>query len=343
MESTNRTHLLKRLGSLAIGAALISSLSLGSLVSAQDATPVPYTGDLSAVGGSITADGSSTVGPVTEAVAEEFRNAGAGTEVTVDISGTGGGFDRFCQGDTDLQNASRAIDEEEMAICAENGVAYYELAVAFDGITVVVNPENDFVTCMTVDQLAQLWAPDSQITTWNQLDPSWPEETISLYGPGTDSGTFDYFTDAIVGEEGASRTDYTPSEDDNVLVQGVAGDENALGYFGYAYYEQNQDSLKVVEIDGGNGCVAPSPETIADGSYTPLARPLYVYLAASSLQRAEVQEFMRFYIASAPELVPSVGYVAAPGEAYVADQQKLEGAIAGTVAPDSALMATPTA
>jgi phosphate transport system substrate-binding protein len=254
--------------------------------------------------------------------------------VTVDISGTGGGFKRFCAGETDVQNASRPIRDEEVQACAEAGVEYYEFQVAFDGLSIVVNPANDFVECLTVDQLKRLWEPNSTVQTWQDLNPEWPAEEISLYGPGPDSGTFDYFTEVIVGEAKASRTDYTPSEDDNVLVEGVAGDPNALGYFGYAYYKQNQDRLKLVAVDGGNGCVLPSKEAIRDGSYTPLARPIFIYVKAESLERPEVQEFVRFYLANAAELAQDVGYVDSPAEAYAAAQQKLEGAIAGAVPPD---------
>jgi phosphate transport system substrate-binding protein len=324
----------------AFAAALIFSMPFLSVVRAQEATPeatpLPYTPgtDLGSLSGKIVADGSSTVGPITIAVAEEFGKQAGGVEVSVDISGTGGGFKRFCAGETDIQNASRAIKDEEITLCRDGQVEYFTFEVAYDGITVVVNPENDFVECLTVDQLKQLWQPNSTVKTWQDLNPEWPADTINLYGPGTDSGTFDYFTEQIVGEEGASRTDYTPSEDDNVLVQGVAGDANGLAYFGYAYYVENQDVLKAVAVDGGNGCVMPSKETIRDGTYTPLSRPLYVYVKRESLTRPEVQEFMRFYLANARELVDDVGFVDSPGSVYVSDQAKLEGAIAGTAQPD---------
>ncbi|MEA2525954.1 MAG: phosphate transport system substrate-binding protein [Thermomicrobiales bacterium] len=324
----------------AFAAALIFSMSFLSVVRAQEATPeatpLPYTPgtDLGSLSGKIVADGSSTVGPITIAVAEEFGNQAGGVEVSVDISGTGGGFKRFCAGETDIQNASRAIKDEEITLCRDGHVEYFTFEVAYDGITVVVNPENDFVECLTVDQLKQLWQPNSTVKTWQDLNPEWPADTINLYGPGTDSGTFDYFTEQINGEEGASRTDYTPSEDDNVLVLGVAGDANGLAYFGYAYYVENQESLKVVAVDGGNGCVMPSKDTIRDGTYAPLSRPLSVYVTKESLARPEVQEFMRFYLANARELVDDVGFVDSPGSVYVSDQAKLEGAIAGTAQPD---------
>lgn len=337
-----RNGFLKQAGITAFAIAAAASMSLGAY--AQDATPAPYTPgtDLSALSGSVSADGSSTVGPITEAVAEEFAAEAGGVQVQVDISGTGGGFKRFCAGETDLQDASRAIKDEEAATCAEAGVDYYAFEVAYDGLAIVVNPENDWVTCLTVEQLQKMWAPDSTVRSWADIDPSFPDQPINLYGPGTDSGTYDYFTKEIVGEEGSSRTDYTPSEDDNVLVAGVAGDQGALGFFGLAYYEENMDSLKLVEVDGGAGCVAPTVETVQDGSYAPLSRPLYVYVSATSLERPEVQEFMRFYLANAMSLTEDVGYVDSPTEVYVADQGKLEGAIDGTVAPDSvAAEATP--
>ena len=299
---------------------------------AQDATPAAA--DLSALSGTIESDGSSTVGPITAAVAEEFNAEAGDVRINVGISGTGGGFERFCGGETDIQNASRDIDEEEAALCADGGVDFYRFEVAFDGITVVTSAENEFLECLTVKELNTLWAPDSTVTNWSDLNPDFPEEEVALFGPGTDSGTFDYFTDVVNGEEGASREDYTPSEDDNVIVEGVAGDPNSLGYFGYAYYEQNQDRLKAVEVDGGNGCVAPSPETIQDASYAPLSRPLYVFVRAESLERPEVQEFMRFYLAQMPTLAPEVGYVASPEDTYTADSEKLEGAIAGEAEPD---------
>jgi phosphate transport system substrate-binding protein len=324
-----------RVWGAALAAALIVSMSLVTMVRAQDATPAPYTapenaGDLS---GKIVADGSSTVGPITEAVAEEFAGVAGGVEVEVNISGTGGGFKRFCNGETDIQDASRAINEEEMATCRAAGINYYVFEVAYDGISIVVNPENDFVSCLTVDQLKKLWQADAPASTWAELDRSFPGDTVNLYGPGTDSGTYDYFVEEIIGER-SSRTDYTPSEDDNVLVEGVAGDSNALGFFGFAYYEQNQDRLKLVGVDSGSGCVEPSTESIRDGSYAPLSRPLYVYVKAESLTRPEVQEFMRFYLANAPALAEDVGYVDSPIDTYVSDQAKLEAEIAGTGTPD---------
>lgn len=333
-------------GAVTLLVAWLIALGVAGPARAQEATPLPYTpvANAAELSGRIVADGSSTVGPITEAVAEEFNAVAPEVEVEVNISGTGGGFKRFCAGETDLQDASRPIKEEEVQACREAGVEYYTFEVAYDGLSIVVNPANDFVECLTVDQLRQLWEANSTVDSWNDLNPDWPDQPISLYGPGTDSGTYDFFVEQIIGGEGSTRTDYTPSEDDNALVEGVAGDENALGFFGLAYYEQNQDRLKLVAVDGGNGCVAPSEETVRDLSYAPLSRPLYIYVKAESLTRPEVQEFMRFYLANAGDLAADVGYLASPGEIYVQDQAKLEAAIAGTGTPDGpAAEATPAA
>jgi phosphate transport system substrate-binding protein len=265
------------------------------------------------ISGSIAVDGSSTVFPITQALAEEFSAEQPGVRVSVGTSGTGGGFEKFCAGETAISDASRPIDaEEEAPICAENGVEYVELQVALDGLSVVVNPENDFAGCLTVEELAAIWGPGSEIETWSEIRQGFPDQPLTLYGPGTDSGTFDYFTDEIVGEEGASRSDYTASEDDNVLVQGVAGDPNALGYFGYAYYEQNQDKLKVLGVDSGSGCVSPNRQTIASGDYTPLSRPLFIYVSKEAAGRPEVATFVDFYLATVNELVSEVGYIPVP-------------------------------
>jgi len=266
--------------------------------------------------GTIEGDGSSTVFPISEAVAEEFRKVEPEVDVVVGISGTGGGFEKFCNGETDFNDASRAIKDEERQTCAENGIEPVEFQVAFDGLSVMANPGNDFADCLTVDELKSIWEPGSSVDSWNDVRPEWPEEPMTLYGPDTDSGTFDYFTEEIVGEEDASRPDYTASADDNVLVQGIAGDSEALGYFGYAYYEENTDKLKLVAVDGGSGCVAPSRETILDGSYSPLSRPLFVYVRKDALERPEVAEFMRFYLTNGRQLVEEVGYVEVPDSAY---------------------------
>jgi phosphate transport system substrate-binding protein len=253
-------------------------------------------------------------------------------QVTVGISGTGGGFERFCAGETDISNASRPIDTEDPAegpACEANGVEYVELQVATDALTVVVNAENDWATCLTVEQLNTMWAPEAEgtVTNWNQIDPSFPDQELVLSGPGTDSGTFDYFTDVINGEEGASRADYNASEDDNVVVQAVAGDPGGLGYFGYTYYEQNQDTLKAVEIDGGSGCVAPSPESAQDGSYTPLARPLFVYVKTESLARPEVAAFAQYLLDSNAEISEAALFIPLNDEQLATSQETLAAAV----------------
>jgi phosphate transport system substrate-binding protein len=260
--------------------------------------------------GTIEADGSSTVFPITAAVAEEFGpTTGGAVQVTVGFSGTGGGFKRFCAGETAISNASRPIKDSELAQCAQNGVEPVEFQVAIDGLAVAVNPENTFVQCLTVEELKKIWGVGSQLSRWSEVRAGFPDQPIKLYGPGTNSGTFDYFTEVIGGEAGASRGDYTASEDDNVLVQGVAGDRSALGYFGYAYYIENQDKLRAIGVDGGNGCVLPTPETVKSGQYAPLSRPLFIYVSRSALQRPEVAAFLRFYMENAAELVPAVGYI----------------------------------
>jgi phosphate transport system substrate-binding protein len=276
--------------------------------------------------GVISADGSSTVGPFTTKAAEDFKASG-GVDVTVGISGTGGGFERFCAGETDISNASRAIKDEEAAICAENGVEYVELQVATDALTNVVNAENDWVTCLTVEQLNTIWKPGSKVSNWNQIDPSYPDVPLKLYGAGTDSGTFDYFTDAINGEEGASRSDFSATEDDNVTVQGVSGDKGALGYFGFSYFEQNQDTLKALEVDGGEGCVAPSASTAQDGSYTPLSRPLFMYVKKSSLADTEgLADFVRFTLENEQTIAEEAQFVPLNQEQIDEQLQKLENA-----------------
>ncbi len=259
-------------------------------------------------------DGSSTVFPITEAVAEEFQKAKKGAiKVTVGISGTGGGFKKFCRGETDVSDASRPILKKEMEACAKEGIKYVELPVAFDALTVVVNKNNDWLKSVTVEELKKMWEPGAQgkVTRWNQVNPSWPDAPLKLFGPGADSGTFDYFTDAINGKEKASRGDFTASEDDNVLVQGVARDKYALGYFGMAYYAENKDKLKAVPIinKGATKGVSPSLETVMDGTYQPLARPIFIYVSERSMARPEVKEFVEFYLKNAPKLTKEVGYV----------------------------------
>jgi phosphate transport system substrate-binding protein len=260
----------------------------------------------------IAIDGSSTVFPIGEAIAEEFQRANRGARVTVGTSGTGGGFEKFCRGETDMSNASRPIKATEAAKCQSAGIEFIELPLAYDGLSVVVNPKNTWAASMTVAELKRLWQPEAQgrITRWSQIRPGWPDREIHLFGAGTDSGTFDYFTEVIVGKATSSRGDYTASEDDNVLVQGVAGDENALGYFGYAYYENNKDKVKLVGIDDGKGgVVTPSPDTIRSGTYRPLSRPLFIYVNKAKLQRPEVKAFVDFMLAQSGPLVREVGYV----------------------------------
>ena len=282
-----RTH--ARTAAVATGLAL----SLAACGGADAGQGSAEDGGLS---GTIQIDGSSTVAPLSEAAAELFQEQNGGVNVVVGTSGTGGGFEKFCAGTIDVADASRPIKEEEAAVCEENGIAFEEITVANDGLAVVVNPENDWADCLTVEQLNEIWAPDSTVDNWNQVDPSFPDEPLRLFGPGTDSGTFDYFTEEINGESGASRTDFQPSEDDNVIVQGVQGSAGAMGYFGLSYVQENEGAVKAIEVDGGNGCVAPSAETVLDGTYTPLGRPLYIYISDQALARPEVQEFADFYI-----------------------------------------------
>lgn len=279
-------------------------------------------------------DGSSSVFPITEAVAEEFQAAKKGSmRVTVGISGTGGGFKKFCRGETDISNASRSIMAEEMKLCGENNVTYIELPVAFDALTVAVSPKNNFVECVTVAELKTLWSPDAQgkVTQWNQVRGNFPAEKINLYGAGSDSGTFDYFTEAVVGKAKASRGDYTASEDDNVLVQGIANDKLALGYVPYAYYAGHMNTLKAVAVDNGKGCVKPSLENVQNGSYNPLSRPLFVYVSAKAAERPEVKEFVEFYLAHAAVLSQEVHYLPLPTEDYTMVGQRFTKKELGTV------------
>lgn len=272
-------------------------------------------------------DGSSTVFPLAEAAAEGFsRTARGGARVTVGESGTGGGFRKFCRGETQISNASRPISAEEIAACAEANVQFVEIPIAFDGISVVVHPSNP-VNGVTMAQLRQVWQPSAErtVTNWNQVNRSWPNLPLQLFGPGTASGTFDFFTEAVMGDSGSSRTDYTPSEDDNVIVQGVAGNAGAMGYFGFAYYEQNRERLKALTVDG----VTPSQETIASGQY-PLSRPMFIYVNAEALRRPQVRRFVDYFVQNAATLAPRVGYVALPAEAYTAFGQRVANSQTGT-------------
>lgn len=280
------------------------------------------------VSGDVLIDGSSTVFPIAEAMAEEFMAANPGANVTVGTSGSGGGFEKFCNGETDVSNASRPIKEEEIATCEANGIEFVELGVATDALTVVVNPENDWAQCLTIEELQTMWAPESQgtVNNWNQIRPDFPDQALLLYGPGTDSGTFDYFTETVNGEGGASRGDYTASEDDNQLVQGVEGDPGALAYFGFAYYIENQDELTSVAIDGGSGCVEPSQEAVLAGEYTPFSRPLFMYVKTSALEeKPQVAAFIDFVLDPANrEFVDETGYVALNDDQYAEEQAKVQ-------------------
>jgi phosphate transport system substrate-binding protein len=322
-----RHYLRPFLPTLAVVILAVAAAGCGRETEEGDAAGATAAGEQ--LSGRIESDGSSTVGPLTTAAAELFRDEQPDINVTVGISGTGGGFERFCNGETDVSNASRPIKEDEEApICAENGVEYTEVEVAIDALTVVVNPENDWIDCITTDQLSAIWEPSSKIDNWNQVPGGdYPDRALALAGPGTDSGTFDYFTDEINGEEGASRSDYTASEDDNVVVQAVRGDPGALGYFGFTYYEENQDTLKALQVDGGEGCVEPSVDTARDGSYAPLARPLFIYVKNESLARPEVQAFLRFYMENLDAIAEQAQYIPLPEEKAQAAVTKVEDAI----------------
>lgn len=266
--------------------------------------------------GTIEIDGSSTVFPISEAAAEEFGKIAPNVRINVGISGTGGGFKRFIVGDTDINDASRPIKDSESDTAETNGIEYLEIKVAIDGLAVIVNPQNTWVDFLTLDELQKIWEPESTVEKWSDIRPDWPDRTINLYGPGTDSGTFDYFTSVICGEEGASRADYTASEDDNVLVQGISGDPNALGYFGFAFYAQNTEILRIVPIDSGHGPIIPSDESIESGEYTPLSRPIFIYVNKESLIRSEVKAFVEFYLSNAQQLVAEVGYTTFSADVY---------------------------
>lgn len=274
--------------------------------------------------GRISIDGSSSVYPITEAVAEEFRIKNPDIRITVGVSGTGGGFKKFARGETDISNASRPIKKSEIEACAANGIGFIEIPVAYDGLAVVVHPANDFVDHLTVEELKKIWEPAAQdrILSWKQVRPSFPDLPLRLYGAGTSSGTYDYFTEAIVGEAKSSRGDYTASEDDNVLVQGVSTDRGALGFFGLAYFEENKSKLKLVPVDGGKGPVLPTAETVRNGTYAPLSRPEFIYVSTAGAAKAVVGSFVQFYMKNAPALVQEVGYVPLPVEAYELGYQR---------------------
>ncbi len=280
--------------------------------------------------GNILIDGSSTVAPLLTLVAEDFQLDNDGVRVTVGTSGTGGGFEKFCAGETDISNASREIKDSEKEECAAKGIEYLEVIIANDALSVVVNNENTWAKCLTVAQLKTMWEPaaEGKISNWNQVDPSFPDQALSLFGAGTDSGTFDYFTKEINGEEGSSRTDYNPSEDDNVTVKGVEGDKGAIGYFGFSYLEENEGRVKAVEVDGGKGCVTPSLEHVQDGTYTPLSRPLYVYVSLKAAQRPEVKAFFEFIGENLDALTEEALFIPLNDDQKAIEQKNLD-AIAG--------------
>ncbi len=305
--------------SVAVAAALFVAACGGSTAS-PSASAVALTG-------SVAMDGSSTVYPAAEAIAEEFQNANPGVQVTVAFSGTGGGFKKFCAGETDASNASRPIKAEEAELCAAAGIEFIELKMALDALAVVVSKENDFVDCLTTDELKSIWDLGSVVETWRDVRASWPDEKIDLYGPGADSGTFDYFTEEINGEAKQSRSDFTQSEDDNVLVTGISGSQYALGYFGLAYVAENADKVRAVEVDGGEGCAAPTPENVNNGTYTPLGRPLITYASVAALARPEVAAFFRFLLENTSELSVEVGYIAISDADLAAAKATLEAAL----------------
>ncbi|MEX2286960.1 MAG: PstS family phosphate ABC transporter substrate-binding protein [Planctomycetaceae bacterium] len=274
-------------------------------------------------------DGSSTVAPISQAMAQQFEKTSS-VKVSVGTSGTGGGFSKFSAGETDINNASRPIKASEIEACQKNGIEYLELKIAIDGLSVVVHPQNDWCKSLTVQQLKSIWEPESTVKKWKDVDPEWPDEPFKLYGADTDSGTFDYFTEAICGKEGASRTDYTPSANDNFLVRGVSGDKYSLGYFGYAYYVDNRDKLKVIPIAPGSDpatAVEPNETTIRSGTYKPLSRPLFVYVNTKALKRPEVAEFLKFSLNEGQALIDEVGYVRLDENAINQERQKLQQAV----------------
>jgi phosphate transport system substrate-binding protein len=330
----------KCLGALALVATLALGACSGSgataAPSAEAATDAPAPTEAPAVdlSGTVTIDGSSTVYPITEAVAEEFQAVNGGVQVSAAFSGTGGGFKLFCVGDTDINDASRPIkaeDEGEGLACAANGIEYVELQVAIDGLTVVVNPENTFATCLTVEELATIYGPDSpQDLKWSDVRAGFPAATVNRFMPGADSGTFDYFTEVINGETDAATQYATPSEDDNVLVTGVAGDVNAIAFFGYAYYVENSDKVSAVEVDGGDGCIAPTDESINTNSYAPLSRPLFIYPdVGKAAERPELKAFVDFYLDNSRTLSSEVGYVALPDDLLQVEKDEWAAAVGG--------------
>ncbi len=323
---------------------MLALLALAGCKSGNETKGGEHADQPAGVTGLVAVDGSSTVFPITEAVAEEFQKENNSVKVTVGISGTGGGFKKFCAGETDISDASRPIKQSEIELCAKNGIEYVELPVAFDGLAVLVHPKNDWAKSMTVEELKSIWQPEAQgkVTKWSQVRKGFPAKDLRLYGPGVDSGTYDYFTEVVVGKEHSSRGDYTSSEDDNVLVQGIAGDEGALGFFGYAYYEENKDKLKLVAIDdgkkeNGDGPIEPSTETVRNGTYRPLSRPIFIYVAKKSLEtKPQIAAFTKFYLAHSKTLTAEVGYVPLPDAVYTMGQKRVDEKKTGTLFGDKA-------
>jgi phosphate transport system substrate-binding protein len=317
-----------KLLTLALVSAAAVNLSTASIAFAQSNRPT-----------TVKVDGSSTVFPITEAVAEEFQREKRGSvRVTVGISGTGGGFKKFCRGETDMQGASRPISKEEIEACRKTGVKYFELPIAFDATVVAVHPQNTWAKDITIDELKKIWEPGAQgkITNWNQIRATWPDAPLKLFGAGADSGTFDYFTEAVVGKAKASRGDYTASEDDNTIIQGISSDKNAIGYIPFAYYEPNQKKLKAVPVIGGakapkKEAVAPTVKSVEDGTYHPLSRPLFIYVSEKSMGRPEIREFTEYYLKNSPPLIKDVKYVPLPANAYSMALERVKANKLGTV------------
>jgi phosphate transport system substrate-binding protein len=307
---------------------LINSIALSALVLSINSCgdSAKQNENANKIAGEIKIDGSSTVYPITEAVAEEFKLTHPEVKVTVGLSGTGGGFKKFGRGETDINDASRSIKPSEDSVCKANNISYIELKVAYDGLAIVVNPQNNWVNSITVAELKKIWEPEAQgkIKYWNQIRPEWPKEEIHLFGAGVESGTYDYFTEAIVGKSHSSRGDYTASEDDNVLVQGISTDKLALGFFGIAYYQENKDKLKVIPVDNGKGGILPSIETVKNKTYEPLGRPLFIYVNSTAATRKEVQEFIDFYLTEGGALAEEVGYISLTEEEYDIEKAKFE-------------------
>lgn len=312
---------------MVVGLSAVVATGCGS----NDETKSSTSGTATSADASVRADGSSTVAPITQAIAEDFSKQRSGVKLAVGSSGTGGGFKKFDVNQTDINNASRPIKQSEADAARAAGVEFIELPVAFDGLTVVVNPRNNWVDHLTVAELKSIWEPGSKVSTWSQVRAGWPDKPIKLYGPGADSGTFDYFTEAINGKAAASRSDYTATEDDNLIVQGVSGEEGGLGYFGFAYYQENKNALKSVAIDGGHGPVLPTVESINTGKYAPLSRPVFIYVNRKSADRPEVADFVSFYLDNVPAIAAEVGYIPLPDSAYSLVKERFASRTTGSV------------